>query len=355
MKKTIEINHPTELLNLAEREKLVYEIKVDGRRINKLLIKDNILDIEYFGDHYFCFLSPGIICQIGSRIWKNRNCKEIISFWRDSIGSNPNNDALSKIKNVFLENELIIRFFEAGGIGFEIYGIVTENFVQIDQLDFRENFIKNLNKCGFNNPDSGNVFLDKYKNVREIFNFSIPNSRFSISLNVKYGLNNGFSGFNFDWKRLILICTNGLGKVESQIHNSLKHYGETDIEMFTYQILSEAQKLMSFTEKSIFSAENRPLSATNYNLLNQKLRIASATKEKIQHKLKSEIDICGKNDWALSQAFTYIGTHDKHTADFTKRQLIYIGTKILETSLEQFISNDNNYLPVYEKECVLLG
>jgi hypothetical protein len=46
----------------------------------------------------------------------------------------------------------------------------------------------------------------------------------------------------------------------------------------------------------------------------------------------------GNNEWALSQALTWLGSHDRHISTWSKQQLTTLGTEVLESSLPKVLT-----------------
>ncbi len=59
------------------------------------------------------------------------------------------------------------------------------------------------------------------------------------------------------------------------------------------------------------------------------------------NRLEVEAKSVGGNERALSQALTWLGSHDRHIGHWTKTQLTSLGTEILENSLPHVLPSES--------------
>ncbi len=90
-----------------------------------------------------------------------------------------------------------------------------------------------------------------------------------------------------------------------------------------------------FLEKRIAISEERELSYSLLAEFMERLSLAEVSKKRVRSRLEIEIQDVGQNEWALSQALTWLGTHKSGIAFPVKPKLIALGTGILEKSLDK--------------------
>lgn len=91
-------------------------------------------------------------------------------------------------------------------------------------------------------------------------------------------------------------------------------------------------------EQRINAARDTRLAEDEFAELMTRLSLASATKESVRNRLKVEAQAVGENEWALTQALTWLGSYDRHIMTWSKQQLTSLGTELLENSLTKVLA-----------------
>lgn len=87
-----------------------------------------------------------------------------------------------------------------------------------------------------------------------------------------------------------------------------------------------------------------------------RLSLAQASKRRVRNRLDVETKDVGNNEWALSQALTWIGSHEKAISFRNRPLLISLGTGILEKTLDETlrdkgkVNHDGTYGLVLPKD-----
>ncbi len=149
--------------------------------------------------------------------------------------------------------------------------------------------------------------------------------------------NIGYDAIRVKWERLVLVCTNGLTKIESAKNYKWKHTNEQDIFSFVNNSINEGVALHLRDEVKIDDSINRELDNSTFSEFLRRLHLANVSKHRLIDRIKTEVHTVGNNEWALSQALTWIGTHAKEI-DFRPKDLLKEdGSMILDHSLENYL------------------
>jgi len=324
------------LTDLVDYEKnitdiLVQKINVSFNNSNSsVIITDN-------KDSYIAQLNKNIIHQICSRIWQNINRFTALDKWENIINSNP--DYLKQLIKIAIEkNPTILRVLKNGNNNI-IYGIVGQSYIPVNQIEYRNELLilmKNYNILHISK------FIINKRSVSEIFQMNEINSKIRLNLLVNYPINDGYHGFHSSWIREIIICTNGLSEIQSKISFHQKHDSQLNIEQYLKNIFFEGQNIYKNTDENIIKAKETKLDNKLFAEFMQRLHVATASKERLLNRLKTEIMDTNNTEWSLSQALTWIGTHERHMHNRPKFILKEAGTKILDLTLQKYLEDENN-------------
>jgi hypothetical protein len=313
------------------------------------------------GKSYSSKLNRPIIHQMGSRIWRDKvdDYKSVQSKWENEYSKN-NSRLAERITGKLKESSLTMLLDENAK---KLYGIISDNFVQIDPIEFRNKFVEVYQDAGYPRKRDDQYERTPYGEIVENFSFdhpSLKNNREKIdyNLDIIYGLNNGYSSFRVRLGRIIVICTNGLKAFEG-ITTRLKHIKKADVSAFVEDVKSNILEYDKRFQEAIAQAKNRSTQPSQLDELYQRLHVSTVVKNRIRERLEAEKKDYGNSEWALSQAFTNLGTHFyKYYSDrYHQRILTEVGSDILDSSVEsvldQFVRHDNfrelqtfrNFLP----------
>jgi hypothetical protein len=274
------------------------------------------------------------IHTMGKRIWPN--ISEIIDLHNQWENLNIN-DLQNEINSVLNRGEYQIRYTNQGNTNM-VYGIVTKNFVNVNPINFREEFIKEISKHKFIKENSIKTGYTRFGEVTELFNFhQDDNTEIELSIGLIYGRNSGYSSYRLFWERKIVSCENQMTDQMSKIN--WKHNNQILLNNFLTNIVDETIGYSNLLIKRIEEAKNRNVLSQNFDELMARFHTAKIVKERVKQKFDDEKINEGNNEYALSQAFTNIGTHfykaskDMHHAGLC----IDAGSKIIDYSLQSFL------------------
>lgn len=328
------------LQNLVKFESSVQRYKVKSNiPLSVNIIDNNRICIEQAGRSFIAFQSEQIVHQLSSRIFKNEinDRLKLSKMWCHSFETDKY--LLEKeIETALKNNELTILFYHIKSL-YVVYGIVSDAFLPINQLDFREQFLASASQS--DNLDLNSKFIkDVYGNVKEQFDFKSEKGRVKLSYVLNYARNNGYHSMRVTWGRIVIVCTNGLTEMRGGDELKFKHLISSSVPDFILSTLNQGIIAKRQTEERIDKAIERNLDKERLADFMNRLHIASVSKERIMSRLKMEVNEVGENEWALSQTLTYLGTHDKHLLPRPKSILKIAGSKIVDESLNDFLNLD---------------
>ena len=342
------------IMGLVKFENGLQHIDVE-RPVNVQLTKDGRgIKITYDGVEIYGAVDRPLKHQLGSRIWMNKSeYSEIEDLWQDRFSADPCG-LEDELVSAFRKNDLSIRYFTDSRGQNNVYGIVTPHFFDVNQLEFRQNFLDATINQTTVKPESCGFERSKYGKVTEFFEIDAPGFQTKYRYGLVYAKNNGYDAYRVNWKREVVVCTNGLTKWEDSNYR-WKHTKEIHLDSFITNTVKEGLENQQFIEDRINASKERPLQKNKLKELLARISLAQASKMRIQDRLAVEANDVGNNEWALSQTLTWLGTHEKYIPTSTKPKLIHLGTNVIEKSLtsvlnaKSYIGRDGYYnfiLPV---------
>jgi hypothetical protein len=278
-----------------------------------------------------------LVHQIGGRIWPDAgDFSEVAARWNISFRESKS-QLQTDISNMFSRHDLMVRYVEQRGIK-RIYGIVTPHFVEVNQLEFREAFLEEARRETALIAKTKRVGRMPLGNVVEFFQFDSPGFQVDLEYGLVYAKNTGYDAYKVDWGRYVLVCTNGLRRWSPINTQKWYHTHRVDIGEFIRRSVEDGIGNQRFLEKRIHAAREIELRRDAFGAFLSRLSLAEATKERLTARVLEESRTVGGNEWALSQALTYLGEHDRHISNRTKRQCTDLGTDILEHSLTEVLA-----------------
>lgn len=272
-----------------------------------------------------------IIHQLGSRAWGEfEDFPTIHNTWNTKL-KNP--AALEQeISSVFQQFDLIARHYRRSDGKDRIYGLVSPRFVQVNQLNFRELFLEEFREKTGSSPRSYGIGVDRYGNVVEHFDLNRSGRETEYRYGLVYARNSGYQSYKVDWERWVLVCSNGL-KGWRGASSRWKHTRDIALSDFVDSTLNDGVVHQQWLEDRIELARSRHLQRETVDEMLSRLSLANATKERVRERVIIEANEVGANEWALSQAMTWLGTHERAIASRVQAQLTDFGTGVVETSL----------------------
>ena len=272
-------------------------------------------------------LDAALIHQLGSCVWPGLGRSKTADLWK----KRSNTDLVRRLEAVLSYSGLVLRYIETGK-GFEVYGLTSRNFVEMDQRHFRKILVEAMRPLGI--VPSGEVFETAYREVVEEFKLPTRKGAVGLTCRVIYGLNTGYSSYRLRWGRVVLICTNGMTSFDSVARDRWLHSGDVEIAQFVDASVHGAYDRLSWLEKKIVLAGDRPLDNSRVNQFLTRLVLAKATKQRIASRLYAEFSETGQNEWSLSQALTYLGTHERAIPPRVRNHLTRLGSGIVDEGLD---------------------
>jgi len=326
------------LTKLVAFENQVNELPIERAPHVELSETGKSLAIRYAGRTLRGDLNRPLMHQLGGRLWPDEaEFSDVAERWQTRFELNKS-QLESDIATVFTRHDLTVRYFDQRGTH-QIYGVVSPQFVRVNQLDFRNAFLEEVRRSTALVPQTKSVGRTLYGNSVEFFHFDSPGFQVDLDYGLVYARNTGYDAYKVDWKRYILICTNGLKGIDSQNQYKWYHNGHVDIGAFLTQTVKEGVRQQKLLEAKIEAARATTLDRETLGGLLHRLSLAEATKQRLAERVTFESGMVGQNEWALSQAFTYMGTHDRHISFRTKTQFTGFGTDILEQSLDSTLED----------------
>jgi len=344
------------IIDLVNYEKSINKIYIDKPVIVQLATDGKTLLLTHGDVQIRSNVDRPIKHQLGGRAWGDgMEYKHINNIWEKKFFENRSELEL-ELADVFKKNDLTIKYKQDNRGKNNIYGIVTPHFVDVNQIEFRQNFIEQICSITALVPKSENVSISKFGQITEFFKFDNPGFQTSYKYGLVYARNNGYEAYRATWGRLILCCTNGLTVWEGQKQFRWKHTREIKLSDFILDTVNEGLENQIFMETRINTSKETTLNQSTYMELLDRLSLALASKERIRVRLEAETKNVGCNEWALSQALTWLGTHKSGIPFGMKQQLTDLGTDILEKSLtttllkEQKVDFSKKYGLILPKE-----
>lgn len=320
------------LTTLTSFEKALH--KVDVEQEVKVHFSDDgkSLQVIHRGLEFYGQIERPLIHQLGCRAWgQKKTYAEIERRWKKGFLDNRNTLA-SELAEVFKDHDLTIHYYrKASGRNF-IYGVVSPDFIEVNQQDFREQFLATLGSTIPLKPRSGGITLSRSGQVIEVFDFNTPGFQTKYSYRLVYARNNGYEAYKVNWGREVVICKNGLTTWKGS-NFSWRHTRQIDLDDFIRNTIDAGVANQSHLEGRIHTSRETALQQPLFNELLARLSLARTTKNRIASRLAIETKEVGENEWALSQSCTWLGNHGRHIPIGIKLQLITLGTTILEQSL----------------------
>lgn len=328
------------LAQLVEFETHVQDTPIGGKVRATLQLET--LTLTHRGVDYVAIIDRPIIHQLGSRIWAHADWELINKSWVNLAFSDPQ-ELCQLIEGVFHERQFTLRYFKHKNVN-TIYGLVTSRFINVDQLEFRERFIETARRKSPFLLQSLGISKTKCGEVVETFGFDSRGFQIQMNYGLVYAKNNGYDAYDVHWGRTVLICTNGLREWRGDNFKfQWNHTDAVEIDAFLDKTVQQGVKHLPHLERRIEMAMSTRLQRDTYGEFLQRLHIADASKRRVRERVEIESERVGRNEWALSQALTYLGTHEKSIDRRPRGLLTEAGTAILEGSLTAYVRDT----PVY--------
>lgn len=329
------------LENLVSFEKAiqVYQIKSHIPVLVRLVNENKSILIKQAGHSFVANLSNQIIHQLSTRLFPecSNNFATICLKWSEGININKVIFEV-QIGEALRKSGLLIMYHPRNSENL-IYGIVSDAFVKINQIEFRTSFIEKMMQSGMLDLNS-KFLINKYGQLIEQFDYNDNDGLIKFSYLLYHARNNGYNAIKVQWGRVVIVCTNGLTLVDGGDTMKLQHLRSVSIEEFVKKSLLEGIERKLATEERIERTISQSLEKESFSEFMSRLHLSDVSKERVRNRLKEEIRVVGSNEWALSQALTWLGTHERYLMNRPKHILMEAGSMILDHSLKLFLEMD---------------
>ncbi len=291
----------TQLNAIFNEEKTLIRIPLEKARIALFDREKKTMEL-LCGSRSFSIPMRGAVIQyLGRAAWGKADWKTVEALWRTT-----HDDILKSAIETGLQHTNLQLLLRPGTLDF--YGLAPSNFIAEEQSIFRDTLQGSLAASGLFEPQAALSGINKEGEIWEIFNLQAqPENRMAKSLMVIYGLNNGLSSYRFFFLRKIISCTNQLNLKQADLRR--KHNDPLSPQKFMDQVLMQSLDFGVKQEQAIAESIGRPLQREEISAFFGRLHAPESVKYKLHQQLKQEVRAEGLNEFALSQAMTYLGTH----------------------------------------------
>lgn len=279
-----------------------------------------------------------LIHQLGSRVWGSLEYPEVADRWK-RLSANQPSQLQQELAAIFQRHNLVARYYRDKTGVERIYGFVSPSFVDVNPLDFRQQFIEHIRHTTALSPKSEGLIGFANGDVMELFDFHSTGFQTEYQYGLLYARNSGYDAYKVHWGRVIIVCENGLNYWEGSIMR-WKHTRKVAMGDFIDATIKEGVGNQKWLEQRIHSPRATRLQQDGIGELMARLSLAVATKERIHNQIRIEAKAVGETEWALTQALTWLGSHERHISPWSKRQLTALGTNVLENSLEKVLAEE---------------
>lgn len=321
------------LLKRVQFEQSIVQQPLDGSVRVKLGRDGKTAEFHHAQKVLVAKVERPLIHQLGQRLWGIQDYRLVAEAWHRMDAA----QLEQALASVFSKHDLVARYFvDPTGVN-RVYGFVSPHFVDVNPLSFREQFVEQIRQSTSLTAHSDGPVIDKNGNLVEWFDFRSTGFQTEYKYGLHYACNSGYDAYKVLWGREIIICTNGLKSWEGSV-TRWKHTREFELGKFIEDTIQEGLGNQQWLEQRIDLARASQLANDEFNELMARLSLAKATKERVRSRVDIEAQDVGRNEWALSQALTWLGSHDRHVATRTKQQLTTLGTEVLEIALPQVLT-----------------
>ena len=329
-----------QLQALVDFESQVRELTVEDSPHIQLADDGKQLTISSGGVRLQGNLDRPLVHQVAGRVWPDAgDFSAVAARWESRFRRNKR-ELETDISDMFSRRDLVVRYVEQRGIN-QIYGVVTPHFVEVNQLDFRKSFLEAARLQTALVAKTERVERTRFGNIVEYFQFDSPGFQVGMEYGLVYARNTGYDAYKVDWRRYVLVCTNGLRQWSRTDQIKWHHTHRVELGEFIRKSIEDGIGNQRFLEDRIHTARENSISQDALGAFLSRLSLGEATKERLAARVMEESRTVGANEWALSQALTFLGSHDRHISFRAKRQLSDLGTDILEHSLANVMAGQS--------------
>jgi hypothetical protein len=324
---------PNPLATLVDFERSVEKVDVEQPVNVRLLTNKKVIRLDYKGRQIFGKVERPLIHQLGARLWPEEGDYFAIRAKWEKLAAESQSILEQNVADLFCHHDLQLRVFSGNEGQKSLYGVVSPHFIDVNQVEFRNAYLEQSAQITQMKARSLGLETDGYGNIVEWFGFDSHGFQTEYRYGLVYAKNNGYDAYKVNWERYVLVCSNGLRDWRGSKFR-WKHTSEIELHDFITNTIAEGKANQSHLEKCIARAQNITLDPILYVKMMDRLSLAHASKQRIDERLKVECQDVGQNEWALSQALTWLGTHEKALPYRVKSNLVDFGTDVLEKSLE---------------------
>ena len=276
-------------------------------------------------------LERAIVHQIGARLYgRDLFWADIYAFWYRDLMKDPVEFG-RRITDVLTAHDFEALMYQIKG-GKKLYGIVTGRPQNISQEKLRYEILSNLLHAGVEVKKSSFVVNDNGV-LEEVFETSLISKRISYNYVVSFARNNGYDTVHLDWDRSVIICRNGLKRIDESSGVAWYNSPDKSIKHLVEESVSKAVEQRMTVEINIDIAAESKIDPYDLRELMHRINMPKEKKPLILNQLKKESRYQQKSEWHLSQSLTYLASHSDEFNPYLKRHLRDAGTSILDDSL----------------------
>jgi len=338
--KTIEEKVIDDLQVINQEESAMIRVNSNHAKVTHINPQQGVINLN--GMRINIFYSWYIIHNIISRINHTNSIKESLIKWNNSSEAT----LIKNMEELFNSGDIFLHLIPKRNGDFMLYGMSTNRFVPVNSIHFRDTFLSEIKTSSYIQEVSIKTGRTKQGEVFEVFNF-VNNRKEEINLSIVliYGLNNGYSSYRIMWERKVIKCENQLSPTASQVQ--WRHSNRIDLNSFLKSTVTDTFTYYQQMKIQMDAARTRLLDVNAYTELFNRLHTSDILKERIKERFHEELQIEGNNEFALSQAFTNVGTHfygNKHDL-YHKGLCIKTGSQIFDSTLQNFLDEPVHTIP----------
>ena len=352
---------PFHLIKIVREESELEDLLLDKEMVLKLFIPEKKVIFTIKGEVYEGKLDRPMLHQLAGRMFPFSQAPEEIrkrqqndanaafayAKRRWDIALHSDMRAVEgTLREVLLRRPHILRVHKPTK---RVYGLVTDGFRSVNQIDVYQEILESIQE----DPNLKYAFENKEKSLMdhtgrpgiEWFFEREMNREVGQEVGLRYaiffGKNNGYSAFETHLERHILICTNGLTLDQQEGRLRWKHNEQEPIREFISRCTKQSLLHLGRTQICIERARSTKLCGEMLHEFLRRLNLAPASKRRVISRIKKENLVTGETEWSLSQALTWLASHEKALMSRPKEYLRKAGTGILERSLERYLQEED--------------
>ncbi len=129
------------LASLVNFERTIEKVDVEQPIKVQLLSDMKMIRLDYYGDQIFGRLERPLMHQLGSRLWREENDFKAINDRWNKLAAESLFQLEEDIAELFTHHDLQLRVYSNKRDQKLLYGIVSPQFIDVNQVQFRDAYI----------------------------------------------------------------------------------------------------------------------------------------------------------------------------------------------------------------------